>query len=259
MSTENPSGHTAHSGGAPVDPNQPTLRPHIFDGIQEYDQRLPNWWLWTLYIAIIWAFVSWIWEFQLSRPLNMATTDVQRVEKAVSDIKQQQSDHMSKILNTLDDKHLWEMSKDSELIARGQVTFNTICAACHAADMTATMPGGVKLPGLPLIDDEWKYGGKPMDIFKIVSKGSPDVAKGMIAWEPQIGGVKVVEVVAYICSKHEPGKERMAPPEPAPGAAPAPGATPPATPEPAPAAPAPAPVAAPAAPATPAPTVPPTQ
>ena len=259
MSTENPSGHTAHSG-APQDPNQPTLRPHIFDGIQEFDQRLPNWWLWTLYIAIIWAFVSWIWEFQLSRPLNMATTDIQRVEKAVADVKQQQSEHMSKILNTLDDKHLWEMSKDSELIARGQVTFNTICAACHAADMSATMPGGIKLPGLPLNDDEWKYGGKPMDIFKIVSKGSPDVAKGMIAWEPQIGGVKVVEVVAYICSKHEPGKERMAPPEPAPGAVPAPtpGATPPTTPEPAPTAPA-TPAPAPAAPATQAPTVPPAQ
>jgi cytochrome c oxidase cbb3-type subunit 3 len=167
-------------------------------------------------------------------------------------VKKQQADNMQSLLSTLDDKRFWEMSKDTDLIARGQLTFDTICSACHAKDMTATMAGGIKLPGLPLNDDEWKYGGKPMDIFKVVTKGSPDVAKGMIAWEPQIGGVKVAEVVAYICSKHEPGKERMAPPDPATGAAPAPAATPPATPAPA-ATPAPEPTPAPAA------TVPPNQ
>jgi cytochrome c oxidase cbb3-type subunit 3 len=65
MATE----HT-HPPAAKVDPNQPVLRPHEFDGIQEYDQRLPNWWLATLYIAILWAFFSWIWDFQVSRPLS---------------------------------------------------------------------------------------------------------------------------------------------------------------------------------------------
>ena len=30
------------------------LRPHVFDDdIQEYDNRLPNWWLWSWYIFII--------------------------------------------------------------------------------------------------------------------------------------------------------------------------------------------------------------
>ncbi len=190
-------------------PAPPVLRHHVFDGIQEFDQRLPNWWLATLYIAIMWALVSWLWDFQISRPLDMATSDGQRVEKEVAAVREHQARRLTELLDVIDDNKLWEMSRDAGIAGRGQETFEAICAACHAKDLSATL-GGAKLPGLPLNDADWKYGGKPMNVFKIVSKGSPDLTKGMIAWEPQLGGVKVAEVVAYILSKHQPAPDGSA-------------------------------------------------
>ena len=49
-------------------PNTPPpddqLRPHEFDGIQEYDRRLPNWWLATFYGAIIFWVGYWFFRRQ---------------------------------------------------------------------------------------------------------------------------------------------------------------------------------------------------
>jgi cytochrome c oxidase cbb3-type subunit 3 len=70
---------------------------------------------------------------------------------------------------------------------------------------------GAKLPGLPLNDTEWKYGGKPMDLFRMVQKGSPDKTQAiqMPPWEQAISAADIAKVVAFILSHH---KEPAPPP-----------------------------------------------
>ncbi|SKA77486.1 cytochrome c oxidase cbb3-type subunit 3 [Prosthecobacter debontii] len=179
-------------------PNQgPQLREHVYDGIQEYDQKLPNWWLFTWYITMVWFVIAWVAYYQF----GVGMSDEKNIQRAMDNIAEVQKQELEQI----NDDKLWEMSRDEKIVAAGAATYNTTCVACHAADLSAHL-AGAKLPGLPLNDQEWKHGGNPTQILTVVRKGSPDITKGMPPWEPQLGLQRVVEVVAYVLSKHEKGE-----------------------------------------------------
>ncbi|MGV3661440.1 MAG: cbb3-type cytochrome c oxidase N-terminal domain-containing protein [Prosthecobacter sp.] len=178
-------------------PDTPTLREHTYDGIQEYDQKLPNWWLFTWYITMVWFVIAWVAYYQL----HLGSSETQQVDGALARI----ADIQKKELEQISDDKLWAMSKDAKVVSAGAATFNTTCVACHAQDLSAHI-AGARLPGLPLNDKEWKHGGNPLQVLTLVRKGAPDVTKGMPAWEPQLGLQRVVEVVAYVLSKHEEGE-----------------------------------------------------
>ncbi|MBB5036193.1 cbb3-type cytochrome c oxidase N-terminal domain-containing protein [Prosthecobacter dejongeii] len=183
----------------PPDPSHqgPILRPHEYDGIQEYDQKLPNWWLFSWYITMVFFVIAWVGYYQF----GLGMSDEKNIETAMAKI----ADYQKKELELIDDDKLWEMSKDEKIIAAGAATYSTTCVACHAADLSAHI-AGAKLPGLPLNDQEWKHGGTPTQLLTIVRKGAPDVTKGMPPWEPQLGLQRVVEVVAFVLSKHQKGE-----------------------------------------------------
>jgi cytochrome c oxidase cbb3-type subunit III len=201
--------------------SEPQLRHHVFDGIQEYDQKLPNWWLFTFYIAIAWFVIHWLAYYQF----NVGKTDEKRVDDAMAAIE---SDRLRQF-EAIDDKKLWEMSRDPKIVEAGRASFmmQGRCVTCHGADLMSkkTHPENPTLVGLPLADREWQYGGNPTDVLKIVRKGSPDVTKGMPPWEPLLGPRGCVEAVAFIMSHHKEGEPfTIVPPPAAPGttAAPAP-------------------------------------
>ncbi len=175
----------------------PILRDHSYDGIQEYDQKLPNWWLFSWYIFIVFFVVYWVLYYQF----DFFPEDEQRLGAAMAVIDEKRASELEKMMATLDNKALWEWSLNSKMVNAGKATFQVNCAACHGADLTG-MLNGVKLPGESLKDDVWKYGGNPMDVMKIVREGSPDPTKGMVAWEATLGPKKIAEVVAYIMSHH---------------------------------------------------------
>lgn len=173
------------------------LRDHTYDGIEEYDQKLPNWWLFTLYITMVWFVFAWVAYYQL--PIDIPD-DFEKLEGQIAVIEEKKQAELNKMMASINDESLMEMSTDTSHTAAGQAIFETKCAACHGLDLSATM-AGVALPGVSLTDEEWLYGNKPLDIMKIVTNGSPDVTKGMIAWSSQLSGSEIAQVVAYILSK----------------------------------------------------------
>jgi cytochrome c oxidase cbb3-type subunit III len=137
-------------------------------------------------------------------------TDHQLVADEIIAVQAAKAAELEKTLATLNDAtlvHEWATKPD--VVAAGEAIYLTNCSACHAADFSATMTAGtvkVPLPGLPLNDGEWKFGGKPMDIFKIINEGSPPESTGyngakMQVWGQTLSPKQIAEVTAYMIAK----------------------------------------------------------
>jgi len=176
-------------------PPEDPVRHHTFDGIQEYDRRLPNWWLLTFYGAIVFAVVYWFYFKHSGVPME----DGPRVEAEIAQIE---AARLSSGAIKLTDEDLWKMSRNPVVIEAGKATFTTNCVACHLASLKGKAENPTAV-GASLIGTKWIMGGKPLDLINTVTKGT---TRGMPPWGPVIGTKKVSEVVAYVLSHHEPGE-----------------------------------------------------
>lgn len=191
-----------------IPPTEDPLRPHTYDGIREFDKRLPNWWLFTLYGAMVfwvgyWSYFEWWHE---------GRTGPQEVAAAMTVIEAERLASMS--ATKLDDATLWQMSRNPVFVEAGRVTFNSICMTCHLTSLRGKSENPMAV-GPDLTDQIWIHGGRPVEIMATVTNGVP--AKGMPTWGPIFGQKKVTEVVAYVLSHHHEGEPIIAQPPVPPG------------------------------------------
>lgn len=185
----------------PHQPPQPDdsgikLRPHTYDGIQEFDQHLPNWWLYTLYGSIAFSIVFWF-AHMIARVVSDDGTQVAAALARIDAVK------LATSLDVTSDDLFWDMSHNPVFVEAGKETFKSLCVACHLPSLKGKTenPGAV---GPNLVDQVWVHGGTPKEIYATVAHGV--LAKGMPAWEPVLGQKKSVEVVAYVLSHHSKGE-----------------------------------------------------
>ncbi len=170
------------------------LREHDFDGIQEYDNRLPNWWLFILYGSIIFALGYWLvfHTFHVGK-LPREIYEIEMIAAAEAQLARAAAGGTT-------NESLLLMSTIPDRVAAGEQLFQQYCAVCHQQD-------GSGLVGPNLTDGYWIHGSQPLDILSVVTHGVP--AKGMAAWGGQLGPKRVETVVAYVLTirdKNLPGK-----------------------------------------------------
>ena len=163
------------------------LRPHQFDGIQEFDKPMPNWWLAILYASIVFAFAYWAVLHRYGEP-----TEPGRALNREMELSAQEAARKAGVLS---DDILWQMSRDPAVVSAGGGVYRESCAACHLPDLAGAI-------GPSLRDEVWIHGGHPMEIFKIVAEGV--AVKGMPTWGPVLGRRKIGEVVAFLLSHRTP-------------------------------------------------------
>lgn len=164
-------------------PEQDVERPFVVDGIKEYDNPLPSWWVSLFILTIIFAVVYLLVVHGLDGP--SLHKELMADRKAYQEQTSKNSGLQSSAAGLADEL------QDPALIAQGKGHYTTNCAPCHGVD-----GGGVVGPNLT--DKYWLHGGRAEDIIKSISDGIP--AKGMIAWKNILGPKKIKEVTAYVKS-----------------------------------------------------------
>lgn len=174
------------------------LTDHDFDGIQEYDNPLPTWWLATFLGAIIFSFIYYVhYEFGGGQTLN------QELEVAMKNLEKAAAQQAP--AQTESEDVLADAMKDPKFVSLGAATFESKCASCHGPKL-----GGMIGPNLT--DNFWIHGkGTRMDIATVIRKGAAD--KGMPPWESLLSKDEVYGLTAYIISKKGSNPENAKPPQ----------------------------------------------
>jgi len=162
---------------------QDTVMGHEFDGIQEFDNRLPNWWTWLMWGSIVFALLYWIFFHTLG-------AGVSPQEKLAAEMQAAREAQLERAMAAgVDNDFFVMMSRSEDDVAQGREVYLAHCVACH-------LDQGQGLVGPNLTDGSWLYGCEPMQMLQVINNGV--AAKGMPAWQNQLGPTRVNAVVAYV-------------------------------------------------------------
>lgn len=143
---------------------------HSWDGIEEWDNPMPRWWLWSFYACIVWAVLYTI-AYPAWPMINSATAGIlgwsTRGEVAAEIAAVEEAN--AAINDRLASAELGSIADDAELgtyaVSAGGAVFRTWCAQCHGS-------GAAGAKGYPnLLDDDWLWGGDVEAIHTTVSHG----------------------------------------------------------------------------------------
>jgi len=175
---------------------QDTVMEHTYDGIQEFDNRLPNWWLWLMWGSMVFALFYWI----VFHTLELRVLPREQFEGVMAEAEEIQ---LAKMLEAgIDNDFFIAMSENEAKVAEGREIFVKHCVACH-------LDQGQGSVGPNLTDGVWIHGCEPMAMWKIVTDGV--AAKGMPAWQNQLGPTRVMAAVSYIMTIQDNNVQGKAP------------------------------------------------
>jgi len=163
------------------------LLEHDYDGIREYDNPMPRWWLWIFYASIVFVPLYYV------LPSPFGEGDGVLAEYRAEVAAAQANAPAPTSVAALDDHALHELSERRDVVAAGKVVFDANCSACHRLD-------GGGLIGPNLTDDAWIHGGAPTAIRHTIATGV--LAKGMPPWERVLKPEQLDAVAAYVITLH---------------------------------------------------------
>lgn len=189
----------------PKHKNEVETTGHQWDGIEEYNNPLPRWWLWTFYACIVWGI--WYVIAYPAWPLVQSATAGYKgwSTRANVAVELANAEAANAAINArLETVDLTAITGDPELqgyaTSAGNAVFKTWCAQCHGS-------GAAGAKGYPnLLDNDWLWGGTIEDIHTTIAHGIRNEEDGDARYSemPVFGEilepVQIDQVVNYVMS-----------------------------------------------------------
>ena len=179
---------------------QDHLLDHNYDGIQEFDNPMPRWWVYIFWATIVFSILYWlnVPGFGTGKG-RIASYDRDMAAAAATAAKRAAAEPAG-----ASPEQLTALTKDAAVVASGKEIYAQNCSACHRLDA-----GGQIGPNLT--DDYWLHGGAIDQIRKTVSEGV--LEKGMPPWNKVLKPAQLDAVVAYILTVRGTNPANPKPPQ----------------------------------------------
>ena len=161
------------------------LTNHSYDGIEEYDNPMPGWWV---YLFIATVLFSVPYSIYYLSGWGKSTEQYFFEEMRLADLKYKK-DEKQKGSTETSVEDLIKAANDTSRVKAGRGIFIAKCVACHGAK-------GEGLIGPNLTDSKWLHGGGLSEIYTTIKKGVP--SKGMLTWEGVISEEDIINVSSFI-------------------------------------------------------------
>lgn len=171
------------------------LLDHEYDGIREYDNPLPRWWVWMWAGSAVFSF-AYFFHYHVSGNGESVAAAYE------ADVRQaREVEAKANLAQPVSEESLGALMNDEALMNDAKPLFALRCAVCHGDK-------GQGLIGPNLTDNAWLHGGGALiDIFRVIDEGV--LAKGMPAWGKQLSPIELRKLAAFIGAqrgKSLPGK-----------------------------------------------------
>ena len=160
---------------------------HAADGIEEYDNPLPQWWFKLFILTVVFALGYLVLYPGLGNYAGiLGWSQESQWEEEVADAE----DRFTPIFAQYQEVPIPELARDGDAMQVAERIFLNNCAVCHGSNAQ----GGYGFPNLT--DDDWLYGGEPENILTTLNNGRNGL---MPSWQ-QLGENNIENLTQYVLS-----------------------------------------------------------